>query len=291
MLRASSSSTHVTDRGNIHISQSPNPPLKQDSEPDKIDESGPSETQSVPNVRDPSVRASLFNATISLIADVDVSTGKRRMGVWFPVRGIFDTGSNCDFVSEDVIRRAGLESFVRATEDAVELEMFSVPHQFQEQITLNFQLNNEEKSYTREFWVAPNARNFDLIVGEPFMMKHGYGILESNQSRKKTFFFGNLKVKLGWRSRGLSLMLSLGDPQANESSKSKDGEGRCQGCQNARNKNWRDGAKHSFRLKFYLRLQLNHNPNLKPNLKHKFKLRREILATSLLPSLQNVSSA
>ena len=117
------------------------------------------------------------------------------MGIWFPVRGKFDSGSNTDFISEDVIKRACLEPFVLETEDVVSLRMFGVIFDFHKKITLNWQLNNHENSYTREFWVAPETDNFDLVIGEPWLMEHGYDIIQNHQSRKMTSFFGLFNLR------------------------------------------------------------------------------------------------
>lgn len=166
----------------------------------------------------------LFNATISVIVDAErtelphpirqngqsgfpCACGRQRLGVWFPVRGKFDSGSNDDFISEDVIRRAGLEDFVFEAEEAVSLRIFGVTFDFQRRIVLNWQLNNHENSYTRTFWVAPNADNFDLIIGEPWMMEHGYENIANLQSRKKSSFFGLFKLRLPSRSKGKTFLI------------------------------------------------------------------------------------
>ena len=147
------------------------------------------------------------------------------MGVWFPVRGKFDCGSNTDFVSEDVIKRAGLDSFVYETEDVVNLRIFGVTFDFRKKIALNWQLNNHENSYTRDFWVAPEADNFDLIIGEPWLMEHGYEIIQNHQSRKKTSFFGFFNLRLASSSKGIvSPMFSLMVAQAEGYSTSKSRE-------------------------------------------------------------------
>ncbi|KAI4943408.1 hypothetical protein J4E91_009317 [Alternaria rosae] len=159
----------------------------------------------------PAERSSLFNATISIIADGDASAlpqsqrdafglpcecGRSRMGIWFPVRGKFDSGSNSDFVSEDVIKRAGLESFVTKAEEPATLEMFGTDFVFDEKISLSWVLNNHEKSYSGEFWVAPNANNFDFIIGEPWLIEHGYERNGARESHAKTSFFGMFNLRL-----------------------------------------------------------------------------------------------
>jgi len=111
------------------------------------------------------------------------------MGIWIPVRGKFDKGSNADIVSEDVIKRAGLESFVTKTEKPVTLEMSGTTFTFNEKISLSWLLNNHEKSYSGDFWVAPNTDNFDLIIGEPWLVKHGYNIMAATKSHSKTSAF------------------------------------------------------------------------------------------------------
>lgn len=157
---------------------------------------------------DPTEKLSLFNATISYIVDADpedlpqevceslvspCACGRRRLGIWFPVRGKYDSGSDTDFISENVIKRAGLEPFVVEV-DPVEVKMFGVSFSFSNKIRLSWQLNNEEVSYTREFWVAQDAEEFDLIIGDPWLMEHGYDVMQNNQSRKRTLFFGMLKI-------------------------------------------------------------------------------------------------
>jgi hypothetical protein len=174
-----------------------------------------------------SEKASIFNATISFIADVDSSTspetergrdvgfgscvcGRRRIGVWFPARGRFDSGSDDDFVSEDLIKRARLESSVLETKNVVRLKIFSVPADFNKTITLSWQLNNHEISYTREFYVASNADNFDMVIGEPFLMAHGYNIIPEHQSNKKTSFFGGFfPLRLPRESKSILFQLLI----------------------------------------------------------------------------------
>ena len=161
---------------------------------------------------DPTQKLSLFDATVSYIVDIDTepdgelppsmsstcACGRRRQGIWFPVRGKWDSGSDTEWISEDVIRRAKLDQFIFEV-PAKELKMFGVSFTFNRMITLNWQLKNEETSFTSDFWVA-HATEFDLIVGEPWMAEHGYGTLETNTSRKRPSFFGMLK--LGRKSRG-----------------------------------------------------------------------------------------
>lgn len=159
---------------------------------------------------DPTQKLSLFDATISCIVDMDAedeqeastsstcTCGRRRQGIWFPVRGKWDSGSDTEWISEDVVRRAKLDQFIFEV-PAKELKMFGVSFTFNRMITLNWQLKNEETSFTSNFWVA-HATEFDLIIGEPWMAEHGYGTLETNTSRKRPSFFGMLK--LGRKSRG-----------------------------------------------------------------------------------------
>jgi hypothetical protein len=125
------------------------------------------------------------------------------MGIWFPVRGKFDSGSNTNFVSEDVVKRARLESYLFKAEEPASLKVLGIKFNFNEKISLSWQLNNHENSYSGEFWVAPNADNFDLIIGEPWLMKHGYGIIETHQSQSKTSsFFGFFSLKTPSSSKG-----------------------------------------------------------------------------------------
>lgn len=173
-----------------------------------------SKAQEIPEKVDPKEKLSLFNATVSFIVDADASElseeqrknlgsecicGRRRLGVWFPVRGKFDSGSDTDFISSNVIKRASLEPFVTEVE-AVEVKMFGIGFIFNRKIRLSWQLNNEELSYTQEFWVAENAEEFDLIIGEPWLIEHGYNSMENNQSRGRTLFFGMLRI--GRKSKG-----------------------------------------------------------------------------------------
>ena len=125
------------------------------------------------------------------------------MGVWFPVRGKFDSGSNVDFIAEDVIKRAGLESFVFEAEDTASLKMFGHTFSFDKKISLSWQLNNHENSYSGDFWVAPNVDNFDLVIGEPWLIEHGYEVIETHQSQSKTSsFFGMFPLRLPGGSKG-----------------------------------------------------------------------------------------
>ena len=162
---------------------------------------------------DPSEKLSLFNATISYIADVRFENdserlpmtnrskcecGVERLGIWFPVRGKYDSGANADFISEDVVKRAELEPLVRKV-TLMELKMFGVVFKFDTKIELNWQPNNDLVSYTQDFWVAREA-NFDLIIGEPWLIEHGYNPLSDDPPRMATLFFGMLK--LGPKTRG-----------------------------------------------------------------------------------------
>ena len=159
---------------------------------------------------DPTQKLSLFDATISYIVDLDTENeqqastsstcacGRQRQGIWFPVRGKWDSGSDTEWISENVVRKAKIEQFTFEV-PAKELKMFGVSFTFNRMITLNWQLKNEETSFTSDFWVA-HATEFDLIIGEPWMAQHGYGTLETNTSRERPSFFGMLK--LGRKSRG-----------------------------------------------------------------------------------------
>ena len=167
---------------------------------------------------DPKYKLSLFNATISYIADIDskeavdtnLSTvgqqcecGRRRLGIWFAVRGKFDSGANTDFVSEDVIERAGLQSFVFDVSPE-ELTMFGKTTSFHRRIQLNWQQDNEEVSYTQTFWVGRDLMA-DLVIGEPWLMKHGYNNLSNSRHWEGSNFnfFGSLKMR--WRGKGENL--------------------------------------------------------------------------------------
>lgn len=183
----------------------------------------------------PTQKLSLFDATISYIVDVPgngtdrsegvsigskCACGRQRQGIWFPVRGKWDSGSDVELVSEDVIKRAKLEQFVVKV-PAMVLLIFGVTFTFDRMITLNWQLINEETSYTCGFWIAKTTE-FDLVVGETWMAEHGYGSLEVDPSKKKSSFFGMLK--LGRRSRGEDthgIVGTSGSRNANEFSDQK----------------------------------------------------------------------
>lgn len=166
---------------------------------------------------DPSEKLSLFDATISYIVEEwappgpdgfqDASTltctcGKRKIGKWFPVRGKFDSGANADFISDSIIARAGLEQFVVQNAEPMEVQMFGTSFIFDKSIKLSWQLKDEEMSCTQDFWVAPNTKEFDLVIGEAWMMEHGYGMMDSTKIRRRTHFFGMLK--LGRKKKGQS---------------------------------------------------------------------------------------
>lgn len=217
MLRTVSATTTVN--GDLYINNSTS--TIPTAAPSSGIGSGSPEQQQDSFSNKPLEKSSLFNATISFIVDADISKlpetardsalgppcecGRYRMGIWFPVRGKFDSGSNTDFVSEDVIKRAGLESFIDESEDVCQLKIFGVTFDFNKKIQLNWQLNNHENSYTRAFWVAAETDNFDLIIGEPFMIEHGYDIIQNHQSGKMTSFFGFFNLRLPRSSNGIAL--------------------------------------------------------------------------------------
>ena len=158
----------------------------------------------------PSEKLSLFDATISYIVeerppsvpedsqDAVTSTctcGIRRVGKWFPVRGKIDSGANADFISDNIIARAGLEQYVVQNAEAVEVKIFGITFSFDKSIKLSWQMRDEEMSYTQDFWVAHNTDEFDLIIGEPWMMKHGYAMIDTANSKRRPQFFGMLKIR------------------------------------------------------------------------------------------------
>lgn len=166
---------------------------------------------------EPSEKLSLFDATISYIVeerppsvpedsqDAVTSTctcGIRRVGKWFPVRGKLDSGANADFISDSIIARAGLEQYVVQNAEAMELKMFGTAFSFDKSIKLSWQMRDEEMSCTQDFWVAPNTDEFDLIIGEPWMMKHGYTMIDTAKSKRRPQYFGMLKI--GRKTKGQS---------------------------------------------------------------------------------------
>ena len=192
------------------------PPSVASVPPPRISSESAEDVPSRPNVNgkaktiEPSEKLSLFDATISYIMDErppsvpedsqDAVTstctcGMRRVGKWFPVRGKFDSGANADFISDDIIARAGLEQCVVQNAEAVEVKIFGTTFSFDKSIKLSWQMRDEETSYTQDFWVAPNTEEFDLIIGEPWMMKHGYAMIDTAKSKRRPQFFGMLKIR------------------------------------------------------------------------------------------------
>jgi hypothetical protein len=165
------------------------------------------ETRSKATDMNPSEKLGVFNATISFIIEEDAPSfsrnaqqtssslcvcGRRRIGKWFPVRGTFDTGSNAEFISDDVIARAGLEQLVMTSSEPMEIKMFGIVFSFDKTIRLNWQMDDREMSHTQDFWVATDTREFDLIVGKQWMNDHGYNIAET--ITPKYSFFGFLRI-------------------------------------------------------------------------------------------------
>ena len=169
-----------------------------------------------PRKRTPLENLTLFNATISCLVDAeleqfpehmrhklasDCECGRRRVGFWFPVRGKWDSGSDGDIVSHDVIKRAGLEGLVEAAEQSWTIGILGKSQVLTKTIALSWQLNNKEESFTQQFWVAEmedgERAGFDFIVGGPWLNEHGYGIIETNESRKTTFFGLIRSLRLG----------------------------------------------------------------------------------------------
>ena len=184
----------------------------------------------------PSEKLSLFDATISYIVEERPSSvpedsqdavtlactcGTRKVGKWFPVRGKFDSGANADFISDNIIARAGLEQFVVQNAEAMEVKMFGATFSFDKSIKLSWQMRDEERSCTQDFWVAPNTEEFDLIIGEPWMIEHGYSMIDRTKSKRKPQFFGMLKIRR--KKKGQSARYMPG--QANEALTSSRTEG------------------------------------------------------------------
>ena len=200
-------------RSKSFVAPNPEAPI-----PEVAEHNGPSNNSTAPKPRNPATKAterkeptdpsqlmSLFNATISYIDDVRVEKdgerqpttkrskcvcGVERLGIWFPVRGKYDSGANTDFISEDVVKRAELEPLVRKV-TPMDIKVFGVPFEFRTKIELNWQANNDLVSYTQDFWIARDA-NFDLIIGEPWLKEHGYYPFIDTRPRT---FFGMLRMR------------------------------------------------------------------------------------------------
>ena len=181
----------------------------------------PPKTTQNGNAQTPMEKLSLFDATISFVVDEEIDCeerkdllsscvcGRRKVGKWFPVRGKFDTGASADFVSDSIIERAGLKSAVRDALEPVEVTMFGITFTFDKCISLSWQLKDRERSWTQNFWVAPDTKEFDLVIGEPWMLVNGYAMMEEGKIRRRRGpgqFFGMLNLRLGRKSKGKSIL-------------------------------------------------------------------------------------
>ena len=108
----------------------------------------------------------LFNGTICF-ATPQSSGGAG----WYPVRGIFDTGSHADLVSREVLRGAGIEDRVK---DAPTITLESIQNanwDINQSIDLSWQLHNGTRSFVTTFYVVDVAP-FDVLVGKRTLRKH-----------------------------------------------------------------------------------------------------------------------
>lgn len=158
---------------------------------------------------DARVALSLFNATISYIIDEDSrsqnpnlgstdesnTTGSiQKRGIWFAVRGKYDTGADADadFIAEDVIRRAKLQQYVVKIQTPAQVKALGATFDFDEVIILNWTMNHDLSSQTREFYVARDdvAPDFDILLGDVYLKEHDYVQLSKNKSMSiKPFSF------------------------------------------------------------------------------------------------------
>lgn len=116
-----------------------------------------------------------------------------RIGIWFPVRGKYDSFAGADFVSEEIILRAQLEHLVSNVEQPVFIKQYKAEHEVKRKIDLTFQINNDDISHTREFYVT-EGHDYDMILGEEFLHEFDYEHITKNDSLKKTFKFFMLKI-------------------------------------------------------------------------------------------------
>lgn len=218
-VEGSNTTTPLLSRAaSISVSVSSQP--SRDDRQSPHEKRGPSNTTQNGYSKMPEEQLSLFDATISLVIDEEIGCeegkdlssacvcGRRKVGKWFTVRGKFDTGASANFVSDSIIERAGLQSAVRDALEPDEISMLGIKVPLDKVVKLNWQLVDREVSWTEEFWVAPNANEFDLIIGDPWMRENGYAtLMEEGKIRRKrrSGFFGFLNLRLGRKSTGQSI--------------------------------------------------------------------------------------
>jgi hypothetical protein len=103
----------------------------------------------------------LFDATIVPISE----QGPR----WYGARGKYDTAADANFISRDIVRRAGLEPDLKPTNKEHEFHSvnnFSFVPEWK--ITVTWYLDNAPLSRHTEFLLVEQS-HFDLLIGEPTM--------------------------------------------------------------------------------------------------------------------------
>ena len=135
----------------------------------------------------------LFNATICCVDQVNSYRGQQPTSptpqprsLWYPVRGIYDTGANGDLVALDVLQRAKLIEFIKPLDHVAVATVLEKRHEFHSTITLTWVLNHDLVSEERDFYVAPEA-DFDILLGNPYLKEHRYAKLVHNKSTVTKF--------------------------------------------------------------------------------------------------------